>query len=133
VVGGESPLNTWFGLLPKAKENLAVAKRCVEDGQCNVAASRFYWASFLAVAWAVAGRGKGPDAFKSGSKTWNHTMVLHCLKVALPEPGDGEHRRKYVALKGLREKADYAPDDVSKEELVRLDSWVGALQARLGL
>jgi uncharacterized protein (UPF0332 family) len=133
VVGGESPLNTWFGLLPKAKENLTVAETCVETGQCNVAASRFYWASFLAVAWALAGRGTGPDSFKSGAKTWDHTMVFQNLKSALPDPGDKQHRRNYAALKGLREKADYAPDDVSKEELARLDSWVGALQARLGL
>lgn len=130
---GESPLNTWFGLFAKAKENLAVATRCVEGRQINAAASRFYWASFLAVAWAMAGRGTGPESFESGAKTWNHQMIVQNLRSVLPHPKDLEHRRNYVVLKGLREKADYAPDDVSKEELARLDSWVGALHTRLGL
>ena len=128
-----APKGVWYGLYPKAKENLGVGARCMVDGHCNAAASRLYYSAFQAAAWALACAGMSPQSITADAMTWNHTMVRQNLGKILSPSTDRTHLRNYLVLKALREKADYAPEDVSKGELGDLDQGVRDLHLRLGL
>ncbi len=130
---GGGPLSVWHTFCLKAKENLSAGCECLAAGRANAAASRLYYSVFQASAWALAGQGVSPAALQSGAATWNHTMVSQNLRKLFSHRQDRDHLTSYLLLKSLREKADYAPEDVSPTELVGLDARAGRFHARLGL
>lgn len=113
------------GLRGKALQNLRAAQT-LEAAHFDAAASRFYWAAFLACMHALTARGRKPSEFESGATTWTHTMVAHVLATLFPERA---HRVSYRKLKSLREKADYQPDSVTAPEIEGLADAVRALHA----
>ena len=128
------PSVRWAGYREKATESLSVGLTCLTSSRFNGAANRLYWASFLAVAWAIATiEGKGPADLSRGHTGWNHTLVAMNLKLVLPGPSNRVLRARYKALKALREKADYAPEGVSVAEIADYDQRVRNLHASLSL
>ncbi len=101
------------GLRGKALQNLRAAQT-LEAAHFDAAASRFYWAAFLACMHSLTARGRKPSEFESGATTWTHTMIANVLATLLPGRA---HRASYRKLKSLREKADYQPDSLTASEI----------------
>jgi hypothetical protein len=98
----------------KAKENLTVGLELLDSGRINAAANRLYYALHQAAVHAFEQLGNQPDQLQNGAKGWKHDVVKNNLGLLGTSQQD---RVIYVALKGLREEADYKPTTVAKSQL----------------
>lgn len=93
----------------KSNENWRVGNRCLQDGDLNAATSRLYYGVCQAVlAWARAKKG------------YTKTVGIHgdmCRFVQTEGKARNLYGPKFVALRGLRETADYQPDSPDLDEL----------------
>jgi uncharacterized protein (UPF0332 family) len=103
----------------KAKENLEAVERLVSTGDgdrlplSNAAASRAYYAAYLAVADRAQRDGQGFDSARS--EYYRHdTFPDNALRWAIL---DADLRDDLSWLRDLRVKADYWEDQVSYEEV----------------
>lgn len=103
----------------KAKENLEAVERLVSAGTGdllplnNAAASRAYYAAYLAVADRALRDGRGFDS--TGSEYYRHdTFPDNAVRWSIL---DADLRDDLSWLRDLRVKADYWEDQVSYEEV----------------
>ncbi len=99
-------------MLIKSSQNLEVGKECLNKGQYDAAASRIYYAVFQAVLnWARVRKDFGEK--QDG---------VHGAIARLMNEGTSSHQycRAFKKALSLRQKADYDPDPVTMEELVKL-------------
>jgi uncharacterized protein (UPF0332 family) len=103
----------------KARENLEAVERLVSTGEggrlplSNAAASRAYYAAYLAVADRAQRDGRGFDSARS--EYYRHdTFPDSALRWAIL---DADLRDDLSWLRDLRVKADYWEDQVSYEEV----------------
>lgn len=88
----------------KARRTLRAARRLLEQGFVDDAASRLYFAVFQAAVFALERQGREPGDFRSGAGKWGHRMVR---KLATLVRGRAEDRVLFDQLFGLRVTADY--------------------------
>jgi len=98
----------------KARENLEVALRALENGHVNAAASRLYYALFQAAVYALERQGRAPSEFRRGATVWDHRIVGDRIALVRGLPEDG---RLFEKLRFLREMADDHKEPVSRSEL----------------
>jgi hypothetical protein len=101
----------------KSNSNWAVGKRCLEANDTNAAANRFYYALFQAAKGYFVER---------GDLEMDHAVKIHATVANLITPDAkagsrrGWQRRTLTDLMGLREIADYYPEDVDLAELNKI-------------
>lgn len=98
----------------KSDENWGVGCRCLEEGNCNSAASRLYYSAFQAVL-RYARKRESYKRMQSRSVHADMAEVVGRVGVASKYFG-----RRFIDLKALRETADYEPDTPPKEEIEEL-------------
>ncbi|HET6201929.1 MAG TPA: HEPN domain-containing protein [Planctomycetota bacterium] len=98
----------------KAREALEAARVLLERGLLNDAASRLYYAAFLAGIHGLERLGKRPADFRGGSTYWDHrTVAREVVRIR----GLSEDGALLKRLRILRLRADYGERLVDRAEL----------------
>jgi uncharacterized protein (UPF0332 family) len=95
----------------KSNENWIAGQKCLDDGNVNAAASRYYYGVLQAVlGWARAK--KGYDRTQKGGV---HSKMAEFVR----SEGKGRdfYGRKFAELQSLRETADYQPEPADETDL----------------
>ncbi|HET6202898.1 MAG TPA: HEPN domain-containing protein [Planctomycetota bacterium] len=100
----------------KARENLEVGLRLLEEGFVDAAANRLYYAVFQAAAYALGRGGRLPSESRGSAAVWDHRIIGDRIALLRGEPDDG---RLFRELRSLRERADYQEGPVDRRELER--------------
>ena len=98
----------------KARRTLRAARRLLEEGFVDDAASRFYFALFQAAVHALERQGRKPGDFRSGAGKWGHRMVDELVPLVR---GEAEDRVLFGELRKLRSSADYESRSVERRTL----------------
>ena len=84
------------------------------SGKLNAAANRLYYALHQAAVHAFEQQGRQPSQLQIGAKGWKHDVVKNNLGLL---GRSEEDKIIYIAMKGLREEADYLPTTVKESQL----------------
>lgn len=101
----------------KARENLEVGLRLLDEGHFDAAANRLYYALFQAAIHALERQGRVPGEARRRAKVWDHRIVGD--RIAFVR-GLREDERLFERLRSLREQADYEAKPVVRRALESL-------------
>lgn len=108
----------------KARENLRASRALMVQGFPNAAASRMYYALYLAAVHALEKQGRKPSEFQDEPGYWRHEIIRS--NASLVRQRSGKDRMKdsalYNAVFEMRVTADYDPASVETDQLLgRID------------
>jgi uncharacterized protein (UPF0332 family) len=108
----------------KARENMQASRALMVQGFPNAAASRMYYALYLAAVHALEKQGHKPSAFQDEPGYWRHEIIRN--NASLVRQRRGKDRMKdsalYNAVFEMRVTADYDAASVETDQLLgRID------------